>query len=42
MEGAGANPVGGVTRNLQAVLEVLRKHGVEVDETSIRLTKKRR
>jgi hypothetical protein len=42
MEAAGGKPVGGSTRNLQAVLEALRKHGLEVDETSIRLAKKRR
>ena len=42
MESAGADPVGGSTRNLQAVLDALRKHGVEIDEDSIRLVKKRR
>jgi hypothetical protein len=42
MESAGADPVRGSTRNLQAVLDALRKHGVEIDEDSIRLVKKRR
>jgi transcriptional regulator with XRE-family HTH domain len=42
MEGAGANPVGGSTRNLERVLGALRRHGVELDEDSIRIVKPRR
>jgi hypothetical protein len=40
MESADTQPVGGATRNLQAVLDVLAKHGVEIAEDSIRLTGK--
>jgi hypothetical protein len=40
MEAAGAKPVGGSTRNLSAVLDALRKHGVEVDDDSIKLVRK--
>jgi len=36
------NPVGGSTRNLQAALEALRRHGVEVGDDYVKLTKRRR
>jgi transcriptional regulator with XRE-family HTH domain len=42
MEGAGAEPIGGAVRNLDRVLDALRRHGVEVDEDSIRIVRKGR
>jgi transcriptional regulator with XRE-family HTH domain len=42
MEGAGAKPIGGAIRNLDRVLDALRRHGVEVDEDSIRIVRKGR
>jgi ribosome-binding protein aMBF1 (putative translation factor) len=43
MENAGAEPVKALSRNLEAVLEALRKAGVELpDENTIRLVKRRR
>jgi ribosome-binding protein aMBF1 (putative translation factor) len=43
MEGAGSKPVHALSQNLEAVLEALRKAGVELpDENTIRLVKRRR
>jgi transcriptional regulator with XRE-family HTH domain len=42
MESAGAKPVGGGTRNLDRVLDALRRHGVELEEDSIRIVRRRR
>jgi transcriptional regulator with XRE-family HTH domain len=43
MEGAGPKPVKALSQNLEAVLEALRKAGVELpDENTIRLVKRRR
>jgi transcriptional regulator with XRE-family HTH domain len=42
MEGAGAKPVNATTRNLDAVLTTLRRHGIEVDEDTIRIVRKGR
>jgi transcriptional regulator with XRE-family HTH domain len=42
MEGAGLKTIGGSNRKLQSVLDALRRHGVEVDEDSIRIVKRRR
>jgi transcriptional regulator with XRE-family HTH domain len=40
IEAAGAKPVKATTKNLDAVLDALRRHGVEVDEDSIRIVGK--
>jgi DNA-binding XRE family transcriptional regulator len=43
MEGSGSKPVHALSQNLEAVLEALRKAGVELpDENTIRLVKRRR
>jgi DNA-binding transcriptional regulator YiaG len=42
METCGVDPVGGKVKNLQAVLEALRRHGVELEEDSIRIVRRRR
>ena len=43
VDGAGAYPVKALSQNLEAVLEALRKAGVELpDENTIRLAKRRR
>jgi hypothetical protein len=42
MEGAGTKAVGGPTRNLLAVLDALRAHGVEVLDDGLRLVPKGR
>jgi hypothetical protein len=42
MEGAGLQTIGGSNRKLQSVLDALRRHGVEVDEDSIRIVKRGR
>jgi transcriptional regulator with XRE-family HTH domain len=42
MEGFGFKPIGALTRNLEAVLDALKANGVELTETTITLTKKRR
>jgi hypothetical protein len=43
MEAAGIEPVKALSRNLEAVLDALRKAGVEMpDENTIRLVKRRR
>jgi transcriptional regulator with XRE-family HTH domain len=43
MENSGAKPVKALSQNLEAVLEALRKAGVELpDENTIRLVKRRR
>jgi transcriptional regulator with XRE-family HTH domain len=42
METCGADPVGGKVKNLEAVLDALRRHHVELEEDSIRITKRRR
>jgi transcriptional regulator with XRE-family HTH domain len=41
METCGKEPVGGKVKNLQAVLDALRRHGVEVDEDAIRIKRRR-
>jgi predicted transcriptional regulator len=40
MEQSGHGPVRGQGRNIQAVLDALRKGGVEIDDLGIRLIKK--
>jgi transcriptional regulator with XRE-family HTH domain len=42
IENSGAKPVSATARNLEALLEVLRRHGVEVLDDGLRLTKRRR
>ena len=42
MEGCGDRPVKALSRNLESVLEALRKAGVEIEDDTIRLTKRRR
>jgi transcriptional regulator with XRE-family HTH domain len=42
METCGAEPVGGKVKNLNAVLDALRRAGVELEEDSIRIVRRRR
>lgn len=42
IESCGAKPVTATARNLESLLEVLRRHGVEVLDDGLRLTKRRR
>jgi transcriptional regulator with XRE-family HTH domain len=42
METCGTEPVGGKVSNLHAVLEALRRHGVELEEDAIRIVKRGR
>lgn len=42
MEKAGKSRVRGMIRNLEAVLDALEKHGVEITEDGVRLIKKTR
>jgi transcriptional regulator with XRE-family HTH domain len=40
MEKAGKNRVRGIIKNLEAVLDALERHGVEITEDGVRLVKK--
>lgn len=42
LEKAGKGRVKGMIRNLEAVLDALEKHGVEITEDGVRLIRKRR
>jgi len=42
MENCGTKPVTATSRNLQAVLKALRRHGVEMGDDYVKLTKRRR
>lgn len=42
MEGCGSQPVKALSKNLDAVLDSLRRAGVEIDDDMIRLTRRRR
>jgi ribosome-binding protein aMBF1 (putative translation factor) len=41
MEKAGKRRVGGIVKNLEAVLDALEKHGVEITEDGVRLINKK-
>ena len=42
MEKAGKNRVGGMVRNVEAVLDALEKAGVEITESGVQMIKKPR
>jgi predicted transcriptional regulator len=42
MEKAGKSRVGGMVKNIEAVLDALEKHGVEVTEDGVRLVRRAR
>jgi transcriptional regulator with XRE-family HTH domain len=42
MEGAGNKPVKALSQNLEAVLDALRRAGVEIEDDGIRMVRRRR